>query len=59
MSYAYAEPPRSDLRVLVNLVATGRLPPTIGLVAGWSQLGEVLAALDQRRLSGNAVLTVD
>jgi NADPH:quinone reductase-like Zn-dependent oxidoreductase len=58
LSYAYPEPAGPDLRVLVELVATDRLHPTIGLVADWSELGVVLTALDQRRLSGKAVLTI-
>jgi NAD(P)-dependent dehydrogenase (short-subunit alcohol dehydrogenase family) len=44
--------------LLADLVAAGRLHPTLGLVADWSQIGEVLTALEQRRLSGKAVLTI-
>jgi NADPH:quinone reductase-like Zn-dependent oxidoreductase len=59
LSYAHPQPSGPDLQVLVDLVAADRLHPTLGLVADWSQLGDVLAALDQRRLSGKAVLTID
>jgi NADPH2:quinone reductase len=58
LSYAHPEPPGRDLWTLLDLVATDRLHPTLGLVADWSQRGDVLAALEQRRLSGKAVLTV-
>jgi NADPH2:quinone reductase len=58
LSYAHPEPPGPDLRTLLDLVATDRLHPTLGLVADWSQLSDVLAALQHRRLSGKAVLTV-
>ena len=58
LSYAHSQPPGPDLRTLLDFVATDRLHPTLGLVADWSQLGDVLAALKQRRLSGKAVLTV-
>jgi NADPH2:quinone reductase len=58
LSYAHPQPPGPDLQVLVDLVATDRLHPTLGLVADWSQLSDVLAALHERRLSGKAVLTI-
>ncbi|MDQ3787744.1 MAG: zinc-binding dehydrogenase, partial [Actinomycetota bacterium] len=58
LSYAHPEPPGQDLAVLVDLVATDRLHPTLGFVADWSRLGDALTALDQRRLSGKAVLVV-
>jgi NADPH:quinone reductase len=58
LSYAHPQPPGPDLQVLVDLVAADRLHPTLGLVADWSQLGDVLAALRERRLSGKAVLTI-
>jgi NADPH:quinone reductase-like Zn-dependent oxidoreductase len=47
-----------DLATLVRLVAAGRLHPEIGRVAHWRQTPAVLADLDQRRIRGNAVLTV-
>lgn len=58
LSYAHPEPTRFDLQLLLDLVAADRLHPTLGLVADWSQLGDVLTALKQRRLSGKAVLTI-
>ncbi|MFC5007430.1 zinc-binding dehydrogenase [Dactylosporangium cerinum] len=58
LSYAHPQPPGPDLGILVDLVATDRLHPTLGLAADWSQLDDVLAALQQRRLSGKAVLTI-
>lgn len=58
LSYAHPQPPAPDLQVLVDLVATDRLHPTLGLVADWSQLSDVLGALKERRLSGKAVLTI-
>jgi NADPH:quinone reductase-like Zn-dependent oxidoreductase len=47
-----------DLATLVMLVSNGRLRPEIGRTAAWTQTPEVLAELDQRRVRGNAVLTV-
>jgi NADPH:quinone reductase len=42
----------------VHLVAIGRLHPTLGMVADWSRLGEVLTAFEEPRLAGKAVLTI-
>jgi NADPH:quinone reductase-like Zn-dependent oxidoreductase len=47
-----------DLATLVRLVAGGRLHPEIGRVEDWAQTDALLAALRDRRLRGNAVLTV-
>jgi NADPH2:quinone reductase len=47
-----------DLATLVRLVAGGRLHPEIGLQADWRQTPDVLVALTERRIRGNAVLTV-
>jgi NADPH2:quinone reductase len=47
-----------DLATLVMLVSSGRLHPEIGRTADWSQTPDVLASLDQRRVRGNAVLTI-
>ena len=58
LSYAHPEPPAADLEVLVGLVATGRLHPTLGLVEDWSKLQDVLAGLRDRRVSGKVVLTL-
>jgi NADPH:quinone reductase-like Zn-dependent oxidoreductase len=47
-----------DLATLVRLVAGGRLHPEIGLTADWRETPEVLVALTERRIRGNAVLLV-
>ncbi|MFX0580682.1 zinc-binding dehydrogenase [Nocardia nepalensis] len=48
-----------DLRVLVNLTAEGSLHPEIGRVADWAETGSVLTDLNNRRIRGNAILTID
>ena len=47
-----------DLATLVRLVAAGHLHPEIGLVADWHETADALIALRERRVRGNAVLTV-
>jgi NADPH2:quinone reductase len=47
-----------DLAALVRLVAGGRLHPEIGVQADWHETPEVLVALGERRVRGNAVLTI-
>jgi hypothetical protein len=47
-----------DLATLVRLVAGGHLHPELGLVADWRETPDVLIALSERRVRGNAVLTV-
>jgi NADPH:quinone reductase len=47
-----------DLTTLVKLVAEGRLHPEIGELADWTHTARVLAALRDRRVRGNAVLTL-
>ena len=47
-----------DLATLVRLVATGRLHPEIGRVADWADTETVLTDLRDRRIRGNAVLTL-
>ena len=47
-----------DLATLVRLVAGGHLHPEVGLVADWRQTPDALIALRDRRVRGNAVLTV-
>jgi len=47
-----------DLATLVRLIASGHLHPEIGLVADWRETPEALIALRDRRVRGNAVLTV-
>jgi NADPH:quinone reductase len=58
-SYAdFAEPYGPDLCVLVRLVATGRLHPEIGRVAQWTDTAATITDLRERRIRGNAVLTI-
>jgi NADPH2:quinone reductase len=47
-----------DLATLVRLVEGGHLHPEIGLVADWHETPAALIALRDRRVRGNAVLTV-
>jgi NADPH:quinone reductase len=47
-----------DLATLVHLVAAGRLHPEIGETAAWTDSPRVLAAVRDRRVRGNAVLTI-
>jgi NADPH:quinone reductase-like Zn-dependent oxidoreductase len=47
-----------DLATLVRLVAGGRLHPEIGVEADWRQTPQILVDLRERRIRGNAVLTV-
>ena len=59
-TFAYWDTPVSygeDLAILVRLVATGRLHPEIGRLAGWADTAATLTDLHHRRIRGNAVLT--
>jgi NADPH:quinone reductase-like Zn-dependent oxidoreductase len=47
-----------DLATLVRLVAGGHLHPEIGLQADWHETPAALVALGERRVRGNAVLTI-
>jgi NADPH:quinone reductase-like Zn-dependent oxidoreductase/ketosteroid isomerase-like protein len=47
-----------DLATLVRLVASGRLHPELGRVEDWSRTDAVLDDLRERRIRGNAVLTL-
>jgi NADPH2:quinone reductase len=53
-----ADRDREDLATLVHLVATGRLHPEIGETADWTETPRVLASVRDRRVRGNAVLTL-
>jgi NADPH:quinone reductase-like Zn-dependent oxidoreductase len=44
---------------LAALVAEGRLDPHIDLELSWSEAGEAIHALMDRRVAGKAVLRVD
>jgi NADPH:quinone reductase len=60
-SFAYWDSPvpyGEDLAILIRLVAAGRLHPEIGRLAGWADTTATLTDLYQRRIRGNAVLTV-
>jgi NADPH2:quinone reductase len=58
-SYADSPPYGADLAILVRLVAHGRLHPEIGRVADWADTARTLTDLRDRRIRGNAVLTVN
>jgi NADPH:quinone reductase-like Zn-dependent oxidoreductase len=47
-----------DLATLVRLVAGGHLHPEVGATADWSETPALLVTLAERRLRGNAVLTI-
>jgi NADPH2:quinone reductase len=47
-----------DLATLVRLVAGDHLHPEIGLQVDWHETPDVLIALGERRVRGNAVLTI-
>jgi NADPH:quinone reductase-like Zn-dependent oxidoreductase len=51
-------PPARDLETLVRLVSRGALLPELGVVSGWEHASAVLADLRERRVTGNAVLTI-
>ncbi len=52
-------PLATDLSTLAGLVADGRLHPELGLVADWSTAADAVRAILDRRVRGNAVLTLD
>jgi NADPH:quinone reductase len=54
----FTEPYGADLAVLVRLVASGRLHPEVGRVADWADTDATLTELRERRIRGNAVLTI-
>jgi NADPH:quinone reductase len=54
----FPAPYGADLAILVRLVAAGRLHPEIGRIADWADTAATLTDLRQRRIRGNAVLTV-
>jgi NADPH2:quinone reductase len=56
--YDFDTPYGEDLAILVRLVTTGRLHPEIGRLADWSDTAATLTDLYQRRIRGNAVLTI-
>lgn len=48
-----------DLAILARLVSDGRLHPEIGVIEDWAATSEVLTALRDRKVRGNAVLRVN
>lgn len=49
----------NDLRTLVRLTDTGRLHPEIGSTQPWEHTADVITAIRDRTLRGNAVLTIE
>ena len=49
----------TDLRRLADLIAAGRLDPQIDLTLSWSEAGQAIEALFDRRVNGKAVLRID
>jgi NADPH:quinone reductase-like Zn-dependent oxidoreductase len=47
-----------DLATLVRLVASRRLHPELGLVEDWTNTGDLIQSLLDRKVRGNAVLTI-
>ena len=47
------------MQLLADMVAEGRLHPSVGLEASWTDADPVFEALAQRRVNGKAVLVVD
>jgi NADPH:quinone reductase len=58
LSYAHPDPASEDLRLLVQLLADGRLKAPIARVEDWSNLDTVIDDLRERRFSGKAVFTL-
>jgi hypothetical protein len=59
--YESGEPPTfgSDLTVLADQIAAGRLKPHVGLETNWRDPMTALEALRQRDFEGKAVLVID
>jgi NADPH:quinone reductase len=55
---AHSRSASADLRRLAELVADGRLDPQIDIVRPWTEAGEAIEALMDRRVAGKAVLRV-
>ncbi|WP_379141465.1 zinc-binding dehydrogenase [Paenibacillus sp. sgz500992] len=51
--------PASDLKLLADLLSTGRLTPRIEVETSWENIGEVSEDLLERRFSGKAVLLIN
>ncbi|WP_194912471.1 zinc-binding dehydrogenase [Catenulispora rubra] len=48
-----------DIATLVRLVGAGRLHPEVGRVADWADTAQAVVDVYERRVQGNAVLTID
>jgi len=55
---AHSRSASADLRRLAELVAAGRLDPQIDFVRPWTEAGDAIEALMDRRVAGKAVLSV-
>ena len=49
----------ADLTRLADLVAQGKLDPQVAVTCSWTDAGQAIEALLDRRVNGKAVLTVD
>jgi NADPH:quinone reductase-like Zn-dependent oxidoreductase len=49
----------SEMAMLLDLVATGRLDPQIDRTASWREMGRLLRDLGERRIAGKAVAFID
>jgi NADPH:quinone reductase-like Zn-dependent oxidoreductase len=59
ISYASKDPDDADLAILVGLVESGRLTPSVGHVADWSELPTALGLFRERKVpGGKVVLTI-
>jgi NADPH:quinone reductase-like Zn-dependent oxidoreductase len=58
-SYYQGDDFTTDLTILVELIAAGRLHPELGLVDSWRNLNAALDRLAGREVDGKAVLLVD
>jgi NADPH:quinone reductase len=57
-SYANHRAVAEDLAGLVDLVARGRLIPTVGLVESWDRVHEAMAVVRDRKVNGKVVLRI-
>ena len=56
---AHSRDGAAGLRRLARLLADGRLRPEVDLTLAWTEAGEAITALLERRVAGKAVLLVD
>jgi NADPH:quinone reductase-like Zn-dependent oxidoreductase len=48
-----------ELGSLLDLLATGKIDPQVGMERRWHEAGQALRALRERRVAGKAVLHID